>query len=145
MIWKKEAVDKLKQYETKRLALQNIPLEIMQHESCLEGIRSADPESVPVKGGAVSREDVILNNITYREELKEAYCQTKLWVEAMDKALGLLTPEEKQLLERFFIHPEKKAADRLAGDLQVDIKTVYRRKDEALRRFILALYGVTET
>ena len=145
MNWKHEAIDKLKQYEGKCTALENIPLEIRQQELGMESIRSMDPDSTPVKSSGSSREDMMLNNISYREELKESFSQTKLWVEAMDRALGVLTPEEYLLLERFFIHPEKKAADRLAGDLHVDIKTVYRRKDEALRRFTVALYGVTET
>lgn len=145
MIWKHEAIDKLKQYEAKRLALENIPLEIRQLELEMQSIRSADPDSSPVKGNGTSREDVMLNNITHREELKESSTMTKLWVEAMDRALSALSAEEFLLLDRFFIHPEKKAADRLAGDLRVDIKTVYRRKDEALRKFTIALYGVTET
>lgn len=145
MIWKHEAIDKLKQYEVKCTALENIPLEIRQKELGMESIRSADPDSSPVKGSGTSREDMMLNNIAYREELKESYSQTKLWVEAMDRALSVLTPEELLVMERFYIHPEKKAADRLAGDLHVDIKTVYRRKDDALRKFTIALYGVTET
>lgn len=145
MIWKHEVIEKLKLYEAKCAALENIPLEIRQQELGMQSIRSMDPDSSPVKGGGTSREDVMLNNIAYREELKESYSQTKLWVDVMDRALSVLTTEEYLLLERFYIHPEKKAADRLAGDLHVDIKTVYRRKDEALRRFTIALYGITET
>lgn len=145
MIWKHEAIDKLKQYEAKCLALENIPLEIRQLELGMQSIRSADPDSSPVKGSGASREDAMLNNITHREELKGSWRMTKLWVAAMDRALSVLSPEEYLILERFFIHQEKKAADRLAGDLRVDIKTVYRWKDEALRKFIIALYGVTET
>lgn len=145
MIWKHEAIDKLKQYEAKCLALENIPIEIRQLELSMQSIRSADPDSSPVRGNGTSREDVMLNNITRREELKESWSMAKMWVEAVDRALSALSAEEFLLLDRFFIHPEKKAADRLAGDLRVDIKTVYRRKDEALRKFIIALYGVTET
>jgi len=145
MIWKHEAIEKLKQYEVKCTALDNIPLEIRQRELGMESIRSADPDSFPVKGSGTSREDMMLNNIVHREELKESYSQTRMWVEAVDRALNTLTQEELLILERFYIHPEKKAADRLAGDLHVDIKTVYRRKDDALRRFTIALYGVTET
>ena len=145
MIWKHEAIEKLKQYGAKRLALEDIPLEIKQLEIGLQSIRSAGPDSSPVKGSSVSREDAMLNNITYREELGISHKQTQLWMKRMDKALGALTADERLILERFYINPEKKAADRLAGDLQVDIKTVYRRKDEALRKFTMALYGVLET
>lgn len=144
MIWKNEAIGKLKQYAVKKLALENIPLEIRQQYLSMSSIQSAATDSVPVRGNS-SREDAILNNITYRSELLESYSQTKLWVDAMDRALGALSKEEFLLLDRFFIHPEPKAADRLAGDLCLDMKTVYRRKDDALRKFTVALYGVTET
>lgn len=145
MIWKHEAVEKLKQYEVKRAALEDIPLEIKQLELGMQSIRSAKPDSSPVRSNGAARENMMLNNITYREELDISYQQTKSWVERVEKALDTLTQEEYTILDRFYINPEKKAADRLAGDLRVDVKTVYRRKDEALRKFTLALYGVMET
>ena len=144
MIWKNEAISKLKEYNAKRLALENIPLEIRQQSLALSSIRSAATDSIPVRGGG-SREDAILNNMTYRAELEESLTRTQLQVSAIEKALSTLNPEERMILDRFFICPEPKAAERLVGDLAVDVKTVYRRKDEALRTFTLALYGVFET
>lgn len=58
--------------------------------------------------------------------------------------MEMIEKAQKGLLDRFFIHQEKQAADRLAGDLHIDVKTVYRRKDDALCRFTVALYGKTE-
>lgn len=145
MIWKHEAIDKLKQYEAKKLALKNIPIEIRQLELDIQSIRSADPDSSPVRGSGTGREDGLLNNIARRNELQTSLQQTALWIDAVDRAISSLSQEEYLILERFFIHQERKAADSLSSDLQVDIKTVYRRKDEALRKFTTALYGVAET
>lgn len=144
MIWKNEAVSRLKAYQAKKLALENIPMEIRQQVLALSSIRSADPDSAPVRGNS-TREDAMLNNMVYRSELEESYLRTRLWVDATDRALGVLNQEERILLERFFIYAEPKAADRLAGDLHMDVKTVYRRKDEALRKFTIALYGMAES
>lgn len=144
MIWKNEAISKLKQYNAKKLALENIPLEIRQQYLALSSIRSADPDSVPVRGNT-TREDAILNNMTYRAELQESYMQTQMQVTAIERALSVLSQEERTLLDRFFVNPEPKAADRLAGDLHMDVPTVYRKKDDALRTFTLALYGIAET
>ena len=144
MIWKNEAISKLKEYNAKKLALENIPLDIRQQSLALSSIRSATADGVPIRGNS-NREDAILNNLTYRAELEESLLRAQLQISAIEKALSILNPEERMLLDRFFINPEPKAADRLAGDLAVDIKTVYRRKDEALRTFTLALYGVAET
>jgi hypothetical protein len=144
MIWKNEAVSRLKAYQAKKLALENIPMEIRQQVLALSSIRSADPDSAPVRGNS-TREDAMLNNMVYRSELEESFLRTRLWVDATDRALGVLNQEERILLERFFIYAEPKAADRLAGDLHMDVKTVYRRKDEALRKFTIALYGMAES
>lgn len=144
MIWKNEAVSRLKAYQAKKLALENIPMEIRQQVLALSSIRSADPDSAPVRGSS-TREDAMLNSMVYRSELEESFLRTRLWVDATDRALGVLNQEERILLERFFIYAEPKAADRLAGDLHMDVKTVYRRKDEALRKFTIALYGMAES
>ncbi len=40
---------------------------------------------------------------------------------------------------------ERHAIDNLASDFFVDVKTIYRWKDKALRKFTIALYGCTES
>ena len=138
MLWKQAAIERLKLYEPKRLSLKSIPQEIRRLELEMQSIRSATSDGSPSKGGGSGREDMYLSNIVRREE------QARIWVSLTDSALSLLNDEERLLLDRFFIHPEKQAADRLAGDLHIDVKTVYRRKDDALCRFTVALYGKTE-
>lgn len=144
MIWKTIAVGRLKEYQAKKLALENIPMEILQLELALESIRSADPDSVPVRSSS-TWSDPQINCRVMIESLRLSLSQTKLLVESIDRALGVLNKEERILLERFFIYAEPKAVDRLAGDLHMDVKTVYRRKDEALRKFTIALYGMAES
>lgn len=145
MIWKQEAVEKLRQYEAKRLAMKTIPLEIKRLELNMQSIRSAVSDGSPAKGGGSGREDMYLSNIVHREELERSLEQAEIWVSLTEAALELLSKEERLLLDRFYIHPEKCAADRLAGDLHMDVKTVYRRKDDALRKFTISLYGGTES
>lgn len=86
----------------------------------------------------------MLNNIVQREELERSLEQAKMWVALVEAGWEILTEEERLILERFYVHPERGAADRLAGDLSLDVKTVYKRKDAALRRFTISLYGGTE-
>lgn len=144
MNWKYEAVDKLKQYEAKKQSLISIPMEIARLESAMQNIRSATADGTPVSGGGSGREDMLLSNIVQREELERSLEQARKWVALVDAGLEILTAEERKILDRFYVHPERGAADRLAGDLHVDVKTVYRRKDDALRRFTISLYGGTE-
>lgn len=146
MDWKIEATDKLKQYEAKRQSIQIIPLEIAQIESTMTGIRSARTDSIAIRNsGGNARENMMLSCIVRKEELQRNLEQAELWVEAVTSALDVLNDDERKILYRMYIHREKKAADRLAGELFVDIATVYRWKDDALRKFTIALYGCTES
>lgn len=146
MDWKIEATDKLKQYEAKRQSLQIIPLEIAQIESTMTGIRSARTDSIAIRNsGGNARENMMLSCIVRKEELQRNLEQAELWVEAVTTALDALNDDERKILDRMYIHREKKAADRLAGELFVDVATVYRWKDDALRKFTIALYGCTES
>lgn len=145
MNWKNEAVEKLKQYIPRKLSLNNIPLEINRLESSMEGIRSTVSDGSLRKGSAGSQDDMYLSNMFHRGELERAMEQAASWVDMVEAALEILSDEERLILERFYMRPEKGAADRLAGDLRIDVKTVYRKKDDALRRFTIAMYGCTES
>ena len=145
MNWKREAIDKLKNYEAHRQALENIPREIKRLESAYTGLRSASTENAPVSGGGGTREDCVLSNIVLRDELKRRLKEARLWTAQVDKALAGLGEEEKLVLDRFYIHRAKGNAGELCERLNVEQATVYRKRDSALRRFTIALYGVTDT
>ena len=145
MNWKREAIDKLKNYEAHRQALENIPREIKRLESAYTGLRSASTENAPVSVGGGTREDCVLSNIVLRDELKRRLKEARLWTAQVDKALAVLGEEEKLVLDRFYIHRAKGNAGELCERLNVEQATVYRKRDSALRRFTIALYGVTDT
>lgn len=145
MNWKREAADKLRNYEVHKLALENLPKEIRRLESAYTTIRSATTDSTPVSGGSCTREDMMLSNITHREELKRRLKEARLWVSIVDRALSVLDDEEKTVLDRFYIHRAKGNVVELCERLSLEKTAVYDRRDKALRRFTIALYGVTET
>lgn len=145
MNWKFEAVEKLRLYEAKKQSLKSIPEEIRRLEAVMRSIRSASADGTPVSGGGSGREDMLLSNIVQREEMERALEQAKMWVNLVEAGLEILNDEERLILDRFFIHSEKGAADWLASALNLDVKTVYKRKDAALRRFTVSLYGGVES
>lgn len=145
MNWRHEAIDKLRNYEAHKQALECLPKEIRRLESAYTGIRSATTDGTPVSGGGNTREDSMLSNIIHRDELKRQLKEAGLWVSQVDEALDILSDEEKMVLERLFIHPVKGAMSALSEQLNIDKTTVYRRRDKALRRFTIALYGAVET
>lgn len=145
MNWKNEAMDKLRQYEARKNSLKSIPAEIHQLKDALTGIRSATSDGTPIQGGGSGREDALLSNIVKQEELERSLRMARTDVELVYAGLECLNDEERLILDRFYIHPQKGAAERLSCDLNLDVKTVYRRKDAALRHFTISLYGGTES
>ena len=49
------------------------------------------------------------------------------------------------VLTRFYIYPERGGVSRLCEELGVEQSSVYRKRDKALERFTLALYGELES
>lgn len=145
MNWKAEAIEKLRKYDAMRQAIVNIPEEISRLEIAACSIRSAKTDGTPVKGGGNGREDMLLNNLVHRQELNWSYEQAQSWLKSTDRALSALTPEEKLVLHRFYICPERGSVDRLCSQLGVEQSSVYRKRDKALHKFTVALYGIAET
>lgn len=147
MDWKSEAIDKLKQYEAKRQALESIPLEIAQVESTMTSIRSARTDGVAVKGsGGSGREDMLLNCIVHKDELQRNLDRTQMWVDSVDGALSALKPDDRHILERMYIYSEAKAIERLMDEYGVtEPSGMYKRIKKAVRKFTIALYGAVES
>ena len=144
MNWKAEAKEKLRKYDAMRLATINIPQEIERLEIDARSIRSARTDATPVTGGGNRREEAMLNNIIHRQELAWTLEQAHLWLQSTDRALTALTNEEKLILHRLYIYPEKGGLDRLCKELDVESSSIYRRRDRALKHFTLAFYGIEE-
>lgn len=138
MNWKAEAVDRLTQYDAAQRAAENLAGEVLRLEELLKSPGVARTE--PGKGGR-SREDWQLNQMMLLEETRSRLRQTQRWLQSTGGALEALDPEERLVLQRLFVQPRKGAVEALCRELSAERSSVYRRRDQALRRFTLALYG----
>lgn len=145
MNWKFEAIEKLKEYTARKNAIMSIPEEIKRLEEDAHRIRAASTDATPVQGGGIAREDMLLSNIVHREELQRRLSDAQRWVKIVDDGLAVLSDEDRLVLDRFYIHPMRGNVDRLRDELGLeDERSVYKRKDKALRRFTLSLYGTCD-
>lgn len=135
--WKNEAIDKLKHYEAKRQALRIIPREVEQLESELASLKNMSINE--------ANKNRMLDCTMQRAELLKNLKRAHLWVADVTEALDALDQDDRRLLERFYIDGQSGAAKELAVEFFADIKTIYRRKDNALRKFTIAMYGQTES
>ena len=144
MNWKAEAKEKLKRYDAMRLASINIPQELERLEIDAQSIRSPKLDGSGAGGNVRNREDAMLNNIIHRQELTWTLQQAQIWLKSTDRALTALPNDERLILHRLYIYPEKGSVDRLCKELGVEVSSIYRRRDRALRHFTLAYYGIDE-
>ena len=145
MNWKNEAIDKLHRYDLMRKALQNIPEEIARLKAEAVALRKASLDSFFVRGGGGDREDARINNLVHRQELEETLRQVRQWLNVIDRALLALNEDERLILQRLYLYPQKGAIDRLCNELGLEQSSVYRKRDQALNRFTVAIYGFSET
>lgn len=145
MDWKQEAIDKLRNYEARRADMEVILRDLERLEAAYTGIRAARLDGMPRSGSSASnREEDMVGSITRRDDLKRKLTEARLWVEIVEGGLSVLDDEERLVLDRFYIHRAKGNVGELCERLNVEQATVYRKRDIALRRFTIALYGPLE-
>lgn len=146
MDWKQFAIDKLENYNARKQALSALPMLIAEIDADMSDIRSARTDRITIKATAKnSQEDMLLNCIAKKTELQHNLSRAKKWIQCMDKALAQLQPEERRILELLFIYPAKNNVDRLCNELCVEKSRVYDKRNKALRRFTIILYGYVES
>lgn len=143
--WSVFAVQRLRDYEDRKTAVENIEEQIKVLEQRYTAIRSATTDGTPVQGGNENkREEMLIHNIATREELKNNLEIINHEIAVTEKALATLTEEENLILTRFFILRQKGYVERLCDELFISKTALYQKKDAALKKFTMACYGIVE-
>jgi DNA-directed RNA polymerase specialized sigma subunit len=143
MNWKSEAIKELKNYSQRKVATDNIKERIKTLEEqyvSLKGVSIGEP----VMGGFSRQEEKMLDNITERENLKFNLLIVEKLNALTEKGLGELTERERLVLEGFYFFECNNHVETLCRKMNVEKSTLYRIKDEALRKFTLSMYGIAE-
>lgn len=144
MKWNKEAVQDLKDYERLEQFIDGYPEQMAALEDDMTAVRGAATDKTPVQGGGSRMEDALINNIAKRERLTLNYAAAEKRYRLIKNALEKLDDRDRLLLDRFFIHRHGNHVDRLCEELHLEQAQVYRLKDQALYKFTLMMYGITE-
>lgn len=144
MNWEIVAKERLKEYKGRLTALDCIAEQIETLESAYTSIRSATTDGVAVSDNTNRRENMLVSNIVKREELKTNLAITQSEVSITEKGLDCLTAEERKILTLFYIERRRDYIEKLCEDLYISKSELYRRKDEALKKFTQACYGIVE-
>ena len=139
------AIARLQSYSYTKQAVLNTQLEIKALESEMKAIRSAGiSDSVP-SGGVKSLEDKLVSIILKIREMELSYARAKSRAEAVDNALSTLAQQERLILYRLYIAPEKGSLLKLCEEMDCEMASVYRRRNKALDHFTFSLFGCLDT
>lgn len=138
-------MEKLRRYDVMRQALRNIPEEIERLKAEATALRSASTDSFFIRGSGGRQEDARINNIIKRQELEQALRQVRHWLAVTERGLLALDEEQRTILQRLYLYPQRGAIERLCSELGLEQSSVYRKRDQALHRFTAAIYGFLET
>ena len=144
MDWRTMSIERLREYSARKKALLLIPEQIEALEMNFENVKIATVDETAVKSGNAKKDDVMINNIAMREELKRNLEMAKKEVDIVEKGLAELTDEQQSVLLRFFISRTRGHVESLCEELTLEKSAVYKIKNEALKRFTMACYGVVE-
>lgn len=133
------AKKKLVRYEAMKTALECIPAEIRRLEYEAKRIRASSAIEVP------NKDKLLFENVRLRTDLEQCLIVAKECVETTDIALDALDAQDKLLLAEMFMRFTRGTADRMCEVLDVTEAAVYRRRNKALNRFTLQVYGCLDT
>lgn len=140
--WKQEAVEKLRRYNAIHLATINIPQELERLEIEEQSSRATEVDDSATKHAGNRIDDTMLNNILYRKELIRNLQQARIWLKTTDHALNALNAQEQRILYWLYMYPERDGLTRLCKELGKETSSIYRYRDQALKHFTMAYYGI---
>ena len=145
MNWQKISIERLREYEARKQAAESIPEQIETLNMAFTSVRSAKADATAVRGGnGNAREDALINNIVMREELQRNLDIAMREIQTTEKGLEGLTKDQKRILHKFYIERKPGHVEDLCAELCIERSRVYTLKDEALKAFTVACYGVVE-
>lgn len=144
MDWQKISIQRLRDYEGRKKAVELIPEQVSTLEMSFTAIRSASMDGMPIDRSGNHREDALLSNIAMRDELENNLEIAKREVGITESGLAGLSAEQRKILQSFYINRPYRHIDKLCAELHVEKTKLYHMKDEALKKFTLACYGVVE-
>lgn len=144
MNWKDEAKKELRTYTALKESIRNVQDRIDWIESQKTSIRSASCGTAPVQGGGNKYEDRLLDMIVTQERLRLTLEADRVRLGLIERGLAVMSEQERKVLLTFAAHRSGEAVEILTGEIFVERAQIYRLWDQALYRFTIAEYGITE-
>lgn len=149
IIWKyldkrSAAVDALKDYGSMKFIIGHTDEEVKSAYEKMGGVSSPQLDGMPRSHNPQASEDRIIKGIDEIDVLKERYRQAVEYMAWFVPAWEELTEDERYVLEAFYGEDNQygsNAAADVADYFQIERASAYRRKNRALERLTILLFG----
>lgn len=143
MNWQAEAARDLKTYSQRKASVENIQERIRVLDEQFKSLKGISADE-PVMGGMSKQEEKWLDNISERERLNFSLKIAAAFVELTEKGLDVLDNREREILEGFYIQKIENHVEKLCEKMHIEKTRLYELKDNALKKFTIAMYGTVE-
>ena len=135
-------IDDLERHDMRRSAISNLQQRISELDADMSRLQAVKFDGISVQGKKSTLEERLAAVIDEKTELVERLRKTKAQRRRIEKALEMLTPEEQEILKKFYIERvDGETKMDLCDELGIERSELYRRKDRALDRLEFVLYG----
>ena len=138
------AVAAIKDYESMQFIINTTDDEIKRTYDKMSGVSSPRWDGMPRVHNPQATEEHILNAIDEIDVLKERYRQAVEYMNWFEPAWNQLSDEDRYVLETFYGDANSygsSAAYYIAEYLHIEQPTAYKRKNRALDRLTVLLFG----
>ena len=136
---------KLNGYRKLETGLRNLEERVQEIDALLVSLGSGATDNIRVQGGKDNAEENRrLSLMAEKEQLQSILRFKRSDILRVQRGLAALTPEERTILDRFYINRTDHYLENLMDELGYERRAIYYRHDEALRDFAVAMYGLVE-
>lgn len=145
MNWQKEAIEDLKNYNNLKEGIKSLKLRINSLNNNYKAIKTGDFSLQKVQGGKnKSSDERLIDNIAQRERLALVLKADQMLAERIEQGLQALNEQERLVIEELVIKDKKNAIIELSRTLAYEKSKIYTMRNEAIRKFTIFMYGITE-
>ena len=129
-------------YRYRKRSLESLNAQLGETERRIKSPRSAPlAEDGYIISDDTASDGRLAGLLDRRDKLRSNQKYVRTWLAGVERGLSVLDERERAVLDAFFIMRRENHVEYLCEQLHVERTTIYRIKDEALRKFTLARYG----
>lgn len=135
------AIDALKDYTSMAFIIQNHTYDLEEAREQLVSLPSSIPTSLPRAKNPHSGETRLAASLDEIDILKERYRRALEYMEWFQPAWDALSEDEQFVLSEFYVNQQKDAVASVCNRYTIERSSAYNKKNRALARLSLLLYG----